>query len=81
LRSSPRENVSYGNYTRRPSVIIVLCLQIRPKIALTGRVVAGLLDAEGHFGIAEMNGGRSLSCVMRMAVRDDDADLLFALTK
>jgi len=53
----------------------------RPEIALTGHVVAGLLDAEGYFGIAEMNGGRSLSCEMRMAVRDDDVDLLFALAR
>lgn len=51
----------------------------RDEIALTGHTIAGLIDAEAHFSIPEMNGGRSLSCYMGLAVRDDDADLLQTL--
>ena len=39
------------------------------------------MDAEGHFGISEMNGGRSFMCLMSLAVRDDDLDLLFSLAR
>jgi hypothetical protein len=41
-----------------------------------GHFIAGFIEGEGHFGIVSMNGGQSLGCVMRLAVRDDDGDLL-----
>src|SRR5829696_5799296 len=41
-----------------------------------GDFLAGFLDAEAHLGIAEMNGGTSLSCFASVKVRDDDAEIL-----
>jgi LAGLIDADG endonuclease len=51
----------------------------RHETPLTGHTVAGLIDAEASFLISEMNGGRTLSCGMHLAVRDDDVDLLHSL--
>lgn len=53
----------------------------RPSLALNGHTVAGLIDAEAHFAIAEQNGGGSLYCRMVLALRDDDADLLNGLVR
>ncbi len=41
-----------------------------------GNFVAGFIEGEGHFGIAEANGGQSFWCLMSLRVRDDDAELL-----
>src|SRR5829696_6974425 len=41
-----------------------------------GDFLAGFLDAEAHLGIAEMNGGTSLSCFASVKVRDADAEIL-----
>lgn len=43
---------------------------------MSGHALAGLIDAEAHFGISEQNGGGSASCTMVLAMRDDDVDLL-----
>lgn len=44
----------------------------------TGFLV-GFLEAEAHFGIVPSNAGASYSCVMTLAARDDDTELLVAL--
>ena len=41
-----------------------------------GHFVAGFIEGEGHFGIAEANGGQSFRCLMSLRVRDDDTPLL-----
>src|SRR5688572_13575779 len=41
-----------------------------------GHLLAGFIEGESHFGIVENNGGSSAACVMCLAVRDDDVDLL-----
>jgi hypothetical protein len=41
-----------------------------------GNFIAGFIEGEGHFGIAEANGGQSFRCLMSLRVRDDDAELL-----
>jgi hypothetical protein len=41
-----------------------------------GHFIAGFIEGEGHFGIAEMNGGQSFCCFMSLRVRDDDTALL-----
>jgi len=41
-----------------------------------GDFLAGFLDAEAHLGIAEMNGGTSLSCFASVKVRDDETETL-----
>jgi LAGLIDADG endonuclease len=50
-----------------------------PNPVLNGHCVAGIMDAEAHFGIVAMNGGGSFNCVMTLAVRDDDIELLHAM--
>src|SRR4051794_10019973 len=42
--------------------------------------LAGFLDAEGCFQIHPNNGGRSWSCSLTLALRDDDARLLVELS-
>lgn len=46
-----------------------------------GHALAGFLDAEGCFQIRPNNRGRTWSCHMTVAVRDDDADLLTDLCR
>jgi hypothetical protein len=46
-----------------------------------GHALAGFLDAEGCFQIRPNNRGRTWSCHMSVAVRDDDADLLADLCR
>ena len=46
-----------------------------------GHGLAGFLDAEGCFQIRPNNRGRTWSCHMTVAVRDDDADLLTDLCR
>jgi hypothetical protein len=41
-----------------------------------GHLLAGFIEGESHLGIVENNGGSSAACVMCLAVRDDDVDLL-----
>lgn len=41
-----------------------------------GNFIAGFIEGEGHFGIAEANGGQSFRCLMSLRVRDDDTELL-----
>ena len=41
-----------------------------------GSLLAGFLEGEIHLGIAEQNGGQSLSCFAQANVRDDDAEIL-----
>lgn len=53
----------------------------RLETAWTGHTVAGVIDAEAHFCIADMNGGSSSSCSMTLCARDDDAGLLHALAR
>jgi hypothetical protein len=43
---------------------------------LTAHALAGFLEAEAHFSIARNNQGRTWSCAMQVALRDDDAPLL-----
>src|SRR4051795_4247609 len=43
--------------------------------------LAGFLDAEGCFQIRPNNRGRTWSCHMTVAVRDDDADVLTDLCR
>jgi hypothetical protein len=44
--------------------------------ASEGHFIAGFIEGEGHFGIAEANGGQSFRCVMSLKVRDDDTELV-----
>jgi LAGLIDADG DNA endonuclease family protein len=46
-----------------------------------GHALAGFLDAEGSFTIGPNNGGRTWSCVMSVAVRLDDGDMLTDLAR
>jgi LAGLIDADG endonuclease len=46
-----------------------------------GHALAGFLDAEGCFQIRPNNRGRTWSCHMTVAVRDDDADVLTDLCR
>ena len=41
-----------------------------------GSLLAGFLEGEIHLGIAELNGGQSLSCLAAANVRDDDFEIL-----
>lgn len=43
--------------------------------------LAGLIDAEGSFTISPSNRGRSWRCWMRIALRDDDADILIDVAR
>jgi hypothetical protein len=38
--------------------------------------VAGFLEGEASFGIVELNGGQSYSCLVNVRVRDDEQDLV-----
>jgi hypothetical protein len=38
--------------------------------------LAGFLEGEASFGITELNGGQSLSCMVNVRVRDDEQDLI-----
>jgi hypothetical protein len=52
-------------------------LQVDRAISVSeGNFIAGFIEGEGHFGIAEANGGQSFRCLMSLRVRDDDAELL-----
>jgi hypothetical protein len=52
-------------------------LQVDRAISVAeGNFIAGFIEGEGHFGIAEANGGQSFRCLMSLRVRDDDAELL-----
>jgi hypothetical protein len=42
---------------------------------------SGLLEAEAHFAVGPNNGGTTWSCSLKVALRDDDRDLLVALTE
>jgi hypothetical protein len=48
---------------------------IRSVSATEGNFIAGFVEGEGHFGIAEQNGGQSYGCFMSLGLRDDDAPL------
>jgi hypothetical protein len=41
-----------------------------------GHFIAGFIEGEGHFGIAEANGGQSFRCLMSLRLRDDDVALV-----
>ncbi len=61
-----------------------MCLQIAALcgiVPLGGHGIAGLIDAEAHFVISELNGGRSVSCRMVVAMRDDDVALLTGIAR
>ena len=52
-----------------------------PNIELSGHTIAGLIDAEASFQIAEQNGGASLACSMTVAMRDDDVEVLHGIAR
>jgi hypothetical protein len=54
-----------------PSPVLSLCIS-----EMEGRFLSGFLEGECSLGIAENNGGQSMTCFVRVCVRADDVELI-----